>query len=151
MARRRTTGSVRTRESGQWQARLRDPATGRLVSLGTFQTKAKADGVLTFALADQTRGAWVDPSRGRVTVEEYGKRWLADHPRLRPRTYELYEGLLRLHVFPGLGGAEIGKLTPAAVRRWYAGLVAAGQPGPSTIAKSYRLLTPSVPPPSPTR
>ncbi len=140
MARRRTTGSVRKRESGQWQARLRDPATGRLVSLGTFHTKGEADRVLTLALADQARGAWVDPSRGRVTVDEYGKRWLADHPQLRPRTQELYEGLLRLHVFPGLGGVEIGKLTPSAVRRWYSGLVAKGRPGPTTVAKSYRLL-----------
>ena len=46
MTGRRTAGSVRKRASGRWQARLRDPATERMVSLGTFTTKAEANNVL---------------------------------------------------------------------------------------------------------
>jgi hypothetical protein len=63
--------------------------TGRLVGLGTFATKGDADKAL--ALADQTRGGWVDPARGRVTLADYAISWLDDR-RLRPRTQELYEG-----------------------------------------------------------
>lgn len=66
--RRRVSGSVRRRPSGRWQARLRDPLTNALVSLGTFPSKADADRSLALALADQTRGAWVDPRRGETTL-----------------------------------------------------------------------------------
>lgn len=140
MARRRTSGSVRQRPSGRWQARVRDPLTGRLSTLGTFGTKADADRVLALALADQTRGAWIDPSRGRVLVGEYSRSWLSDRPNLRPRTRELYEGLIRLHIVPTLGNVELRKLTPSAVRRWHSGLLKADKPGPPTVAKAYRLL-----------
>jgi len=111
-----------------------------MVALGTFGTKADADRAAALAVADQTRGAWVDPDRGRRTVADYAWAWLAERPKLRPRTRELYEGLLRLHVLPSLGRVELRKLSPVVVRRWYSGLLKAGQPGPSTVAKSYRLL-----------
>lgn len=140
MTRRRTSGSVRQRASGRWQARVRDPLTGRLSTLGTFATKADADRALALAVADQTRGAWVDPSRGRVLLGAYARNWLADRPDLRPRTRELYEGLIRLHIAPTLGNVELRKLTPAAVRRWYSGLLKSGKPGAPTVAKAYRLL-----------
>lgn len=96
---RRVAGSVRRRDSGRWQARIRDPMSGRLVGLGTFATKGGADKALALALADQTRGGWVDPARGRVTLADYASSWLDDR-RLRPRTQELYEGLVRLHIVP---------------------------------------------------
>jgi integrase len=131
---------VRRRSSGKWQARVRDPLTGRLTSLGTFATKADADRVVTLAVADQTRGAWIDPARGRLLVADYATRWLAERAQLRPRTFELYEGLLRLHVLPALGHVELGKVTPSGIRRWHSELLQAGQPGPSTVAKAYRLL-----------
>lgn len=111
-----------------------------MVALGTFRTKADADRAVTVALVSQSRAAWVDPSRGRQLLGDYAWAWLSERPQLRPRTRELYEGLLRLHIVPALGGVELAKLSPSAVRRWYAGLLRAGHPGPSTVAKSYRLL-----------
>ena len=111
-----------------------------MIGLGTFGTKADADRALTLAMADQTRGAWVDPARGRLLVGDYATAWLADRPELRPRTRELYEGLLRLHIVPALGHVELRKLTPSTVRRWHSGLLKAGRPGPPTVAKAYRLL-----------
>jgi integrase len=137
---RRMSGSVRIRPSGRYQARVRDPLTNHLVSLGTYATKADADRALTLAIADQTRGAWVDPARGRQTLAAYSAAWLAEHPKLRPRTRELYEGLLRLHILPTLGGLEMGKITPRMIRSWYSGMIALGRPGRSTVAKAYRLL-----------
>lgn len=140
MAGRRTSGSVRQRSSGRWQARVRDPLTGRMIGLGTLVTKGDADRALTLAWADQTRGAWVDPARGRLSVADYATNWLADRPQLRPRSRELYEGILRLHILPALGHVELRKLTPLAVRRWHSGMLKAGRPGPPTVAKAYRLL-----------
>lgn len=85
-------------------------------------------------------GRWVNPQGGKVTLAVYAKDWLAVRPNLRPRTRELYEGLLRLHISPTLGRSELAKLTPLIVRRWHAGLSGSDGPGPSTVAKSYRLL-----------
>ena len=137
---RRPEGSVRVRSSGRYQARIRDPLANALVSLGTFHTRAEANRVLSIALADQNRGAWVDPARGREELRAYAHAWIADHPGLRPRTRRLYQDLLRLHILPKLGDIDIGKLTPRLVRTWYAGLVSSAGPGQSTAAKAYRLL-----------
>ena len=52
---------------------------------------------------------------------------------------ELYEGQLRLHLLPTFGHVKLGRIGPAMVRSWYAGLLADG-PGASTTAKCYRLL-----------
>src|SRR5205807_6117182 len=118
--------------------RLRDPH-GRLYKR-TFRTKREAERFRATELTDRARGAWVDPRRGKVTVEQYGRQWLARRPDLRPRTKELYEGLLRLHIFPALGQLEIGAVTTQVVRAWRAQMLAAPKPGVSTTEKCYRLL-----------
>lgn len=140
MAGRRTSGSVRQRSSGRWQARVRDPLTGRMVGLGTFERKADADRSLTLAMSDQARGSWVDPARGRLLLGDYATSWLADRPQLRPRTRELYQGFLRLHILPALGPVELGQLSPSIARRWHASMLKAGRPGQPTVSKTYRLL-----------
>jgi len=58
---------------------------------------------------------------------------------LRPRTTELYEGLLNRHLLPHIGAMPLARLTPAAVRRWHAGRLQGGV-GRSTVANAYRLL-----------
>jgi integrase len=105
-----------------------------------FPTKADADRALALAVADQTRGAWIDPSRAKTTLADYATTWLAGHPTLRPRTQRLYADLLRLHILPTLGAVELGRLSPTAVRRWHSALLSSERPGASTVAKAYRLL-----------
>ena len=86
------------------------------------------------------RGSWIDPDAGKVTFEEYSARGLAERPHLRPRTRELYEGELRLHILPALGATELREITPSRIRTWRADMISAGKPGASTIAKCYRLV-----------
>ncbi|MBK5223188.1 MAG: tyrosine-type recombinase/integrase family protein [Acidimicrobiia bacterium] len=81
-----------------------------------------------------------NPASGKVTLRDYATKWLEQRPGLRPRTVELYEGELRLHILPGLGDLELAKITPSKVREWHAGLLRAGKPGPITVSKCYRLL-----------
>lgn len=133
----RESGSVRKLPSGKWQARVHH-SDGTRTPLGTFSTKREADQSLTLATSDQLRGQWIDPRRGQRTFEEYSKLWLEQRP-LRPRTTELYEYLLRLHICPRLGGFELAELTPIIVRQWFSEL-SGGTIGPSTVAKCYRLL-----------
>jgi integrase len=69
----------------------------------------------------------------------YADTWLRDRT-LRPLTRELYDSLLSLHIKPGLGALELGSVTPAKVRKWFAELTRGSYPGASTAAKAYRLL-----------
>lgn len=131
---------MRRRDSGRWQARVRDPLDGRLVSLGTYSTKVEAERALASGLTEQASGGWVRPGAGTPQLEQYANAWLRDRAGLRPRTRELYEGLLRLHILPQLGGLDLSALSPMLVRRWFADLAGGGRPGRPTAAKSYRLL-----------
>lgn len=106
----------------------------------TFRTKRDAQDYLAATRADVSRGHWIDPRAGRITLADYASAWLDQRVNLRPRTKELYAGILRRHIFPTLGHIEIGKIAPVRVRSWHASLAAADRPGSSTVAKSYRLL-----------
>jgi integrase len=106
----------------------------------TFRTKRDAEAYLSTVRADIERGQRVNPIAGRVTLSEYSTKWLDQRPDLRPRTVELYEGELQLHILPMLGELELAKITPAAVREWHSTLLRADRPGNPTVAKCYRLL-----------
>lgn len=121
-----------------YDVRLRTPG-GRPYKK-TFRTKREAELFGAKERTDRYRGAWVDPNAGRFPFEDYANRWLVERPGLRPRTRELYEGLLRLHILPVLGTTNLSALTPAVIRTWYADLDRAKYPGASTTAKAYRLL-----------
>lgn len=139
MGSRSSWGSVRKLPSGRHQARYR--VEGQLVAAPTtFRTKRDAEVYLSTVRADMERGRWVDPAARQVTLREYATRWLELRPGLRPRTVELYESELRLHILPALGDHELTKITPTTVREWHAGVLRAGTPGRSTVAKCYRLL-----------
>lgn len=136
---RRRFGSVRKLPSGRFQARYRDETGVEYAAPETFATKTMASRWLATIETDMLRGHWIEPRSGQVTLRSYADEWLASRPNLRPRTRELYASLLRLHILPGLGAAELGRITPSAVRRWHADLCNSGLGAP-TVAKSYRLL-----------
>ncbi len=64
---------------------------------------------------------------------------MSERAGLRPKTRQLYEGLVRLHIKPGLGQLGLIDITPARVRTWRSGLLRDGL-GEVTVAKAYRLL-----------
>ncbi len=138
----RDFGTVRKLPSGRWQARYHD-ASGRRHAR-SFSSKADASRYLAGARADLDRGNWFDPRAGEITLQNYAEQWIANRRvrgrPLAPRTRERYEGVLRTHILPGLGDVELRQLTVPAVRSWYGQVTASGMPGPSTIAKTYRLL-----------
>ena len=85
---------------------------------------------------------WLDPSAGRVRLADYATAWLKGKVTLAPRTMEIYELQLRLHILPtisddvpALGPVALGEITPDLVRAWYAALVT--QRGKSVAAKAY--------------
>ena len=139
LRRQRDSGALRQLPSGRWQPAILEVGN-TYTSLGTFRTRAEAEKSLAVAIADRHRGSWIDPRDGRVTFEAYSQRWLHERATLRPRTRELYEGLLRLHIVPFFALRELGSITPPMVRQWHAEMSRADRPGPVTVAKCYRLL-----------
>jgi len=139
MATRRRFGRVRKLPSGRYQARYPGPDGVDRAAPQTFERKADADRWLAGMEGELLRGDWSAPEAARVQLGDYAAAWIRERPGLRPRTKQLYEGLLRLHIAPVLGRVPVADLTPAGVRTWRADLLAGGL-GPSTVAKAYRLL-----------
>jgi integrase len=133
--------SINTRRlaSGRivYDVRLRDPS-GRHYKR-TFRSKKEAEAFDAGERTSQSTGTWVDPREGKVVLDEYASTWLKTRVGLRPRTRDLYELTLRLHILPTFGRKEIASITSAMVRAWYAGLFEKGL-AQSTCAKAYRLL-----------
>lgn len=132
--------SVSPREARKgrvYDVRLRGP-DGRAYKR-TFRTRKEATEFEANEIAKRTRGEWIDPAAGRVTIGEFSGEWMSHRADLRPRTRELYDWLLRKHVLPQLRDIRVGKLQPVDVRAWHAELLNRGV-GPVTVAKAYRLL-----------
>jgi Phage integrase, N-terminal SAM-like domain len=113
-------GTVRQRSSGRWQALYF--FDGKTHSAGTFKTKADALVFLSTIDTDLHRGSWIDPKSGKVTLDEYAERWLAQRTELAFRTRELYDYLLELHILPTLGRTTLVNLAPSTIRTWHANL-----------------------------
>lgn len=138
----RQFGSVRKLPSGRWQARYRT-LDGRMVPADqTFATKADATLWLDRVRTEQARGLDLDPTRSRIPLEEFAHQWLEHRVGLSPRTREIYEAQLRLHILPAidpgipaLGRIALCDLTSDLIRRWYRALEQ--QRSPATAAKGY--------------
>ncbi len=140
MAQRRTFGSIRKLPSGKWQASYLDPISReRVPGETTFASKADANRWLSAAELALQRGDILDRTGRSITLAEYSATWLDGKTALRPKTRELYEYLLRLHIVPALGQANLTSITPGAIRSWHNDL-RSGRIGETTSAKVYRLL-----------
>jgi integrase len=80
-------------------------------------TAAEVQEQLLRARSDLLRGLPVAPERQKVA--QYLERWLQDSARIstRPRTFERYCELIRLHVLPMLGHLLLEKLAASDVQR----------------------------------
>ncbi len=136
----RDFGALRELPSGRWQAKYRHPVSNRFVPApDTFATRADGARWLATIQSDLARRSWIDPELGNLSVGAYAETWLSQRV-LRPRTIELYKGLLKRNILPSLGAVALSDLSPSTVRAWHAELSRAGKPGPVTVAKAYRLL-----------
>lgn len=135
----RRFGSIRKRESGRYQVRYRGPDGLMRSAPQTFARKAEAERYLALVEAQMLQGEWTEPAQSKIRLLDYAQTWIEQRPGLRPRTVELYGWLLKRHVAPHLGNAELGKLNTQMIRAWRAKLLAEGVSLTMT-AKAYRLL-----------
>ncbi|MGN6606633.1 MAG: tyrosine-type recombinase/integrase [Jatrophihabitans sp.] len=135
----RRFGSIRRLPSGRWQARYRGEDGLMRPAPITFERRADADRWLAQEELLIANGDWVNPDAGLVALSDYATRWVKERANLRPKTRQLYEGLVRRHINPTLGAMPLVDLSPARIRSWRADLIEAGV-SPTTTAKAYRLL-----------
>jgi|SRR5579859_6012888 len=144
MAKRRF-GRVRALPSGRYQARYQGPDGIDRPAPETFATKKDAEVWLTLKEAEIRRGDWLSPDAGKVPFGQYAASWINDQV-LKPRTVELYRGLLKSHLAPTFGNTDVCDIREGDVRRWRKERLDAGRRrrkrpfGPITVAKAYRLL-----------
>jgi len=119
---------LRGKKQGQgrprWRARYRDPS-GRERSK-SFTRKVDAERFLVAIEDAKLRGAYVDPTAGRVPFAEWAERWERTTATLRPSTRKDYQTLLNNQVLPAFGDLTLAAIDALVVREWVAKLVADG-------------------------
>jgi integrase len=114
----RNEGSVFQRTDGRWCAQLDlGWQNGRRVRKYIYgATAAEVQAQLLKARSDKAYGLPVKVER--QTVAEYLQRWLVEgaKPSTRPRTFERYEQLIRLHIVAEIGKIRLEKLAPSDVQ-----------------------------------
>jgi len=118
-------GSVYQRLDGRWAGAgyvLAADGTRKRVHVYA-DTRKEANDKLNAKLTDSNRGQVVAKD-ATLTVGEYLTGWLHSvaKPRVRPTTFETYEGLVHRFLIPGLGARRLGTLTVKEVRVFLDGL-----------------------------
>ncbi|MDR7450136.1 MAG: site-specific integrase [Armatimonadota bacterium] len=132
MRRGRGEGSVFRRRDGLWvgMVTVGYADTGRRKRRAVYgRTKAEVLEKLVRLRHAALTGTLGDPAR--LTVASYLARWLDDaaRPAIRESTYKTYEGLIRVHVLPRLGGVALARLTPAHIQGLLADMERVGRSG----------------------
>ncbi|MBB5153034.1 tyrosine-type recombinase/integrase [Saccharopolyspora phatthalungensis] len=82
-----------------------------------FDKKAQAERHDATVHADISRGLYIDPSAGKITVAEYSEGWRKEQLH-RDSTADLVERAFRLHINPILGFRALGDLQSSHLRSW---------------------------------
>jgi integrase len=135
----RRFGNIRELPSGRHQIRYPGPDGRMRNGTRTYARKSDADRALTLVESQILTGEWTDPELARVRLKDYAAKWITQRPNLRPRTVGRYKSLLRHHIVPSIGDAELGRISTDMVRTWRAELLEKGT-SVSVAAKAYRLL-----------
>jgi hypothetical protein len=109
------------RRGGSWVVYLR--VRGRQVQKsvadvdygGEKPARSAAELFLANAKAQQIRGEFRQPAR--IRFDAFAAEWLADYARahVRAKTFEGYEGVLRVHVVPHFGHLLLTEITRKAI------------------------------------
>ncbi len=103
-------GTITQRADGRWEARISLPAGKRKTLYG--KTRKDVRDKLAAAQRDLANG--LTPANNRQQLGPFLDQWLETvvRPTLRPRTYESYQSLARVHIKPALGHRPLAKLEP---------------------------------------
>lgn len=128
-------GTLRLRSDGRWEARVlvtrADGRRERRSLLARTQREARAK----LAAAQRAEAGGRPLPQERLTVGAFLAQWLTDavKPRVRPKTFVSYAGIVRVHLEPGLGSVPLARLSPQHVQAFLNHKSAAGL-SPRTVS-----------------
>jgi len=127
----RKTGQIVGRGPRRWLVRVflgrdRESRRRRYLSRTVHGPVRQAQSYLDKVLRDRDLGRRVEGVT--VTLDEFLDRWLdtAAKPKLRDKSYESYESLLRRYIRPVLGGRILSAVTPLDVQGAYQKMIDRG-------------------------
>ena len=122
-------GSIFQRANGRWAAYI--SVDGRRQIL-YGKTRPEVASKLTDAL--KSRDAGIPVIGSKETLGTFLPRWLEAHRhRVRPRVWDRYEQLVRIHALPTLSKVPVAKLTQAHLQSLYAERMGRGGRSPSLV------------------
>lgn len=132
-------GSIYHRASdNKWVGSITLESGKRKVFYGKTQKEVQEK--MKVALYEQQKGM-LPATTTKVTVAQFLKDWLDTTQKydVRPRTYERYEEVVRLHISPILGRHQLQKLTTHHVESFYAKKLEEGL-SPRTVNTFHNVL-----------
>jgi len=111
-------------DDSKWQARYLDP-TGRERSK-TFRRKVDAEKFLVHIEAQMQRTEWINPELSATAFADFAAQWLATRSHLKPKSFEGYESLLRVHILPTFGTTRLDRIDTMGIEAWIAELRSGG-------------------------
>jgi integrase len=113
----RGEGSIYRRKDGGWTAEI--SLEGGKSKFLYGKTRKEVQEKLKKALYEQQQDVLVTGAQQKVG--QFLTHWLEDVHRqnIRPRTYERYEEIVRLHLAPGIGHHQLQKLSPQHLQSFY--------------------------------
>ena len=121
----------------RYRVRYRTPDRRQTDKRG-FRTKREAEDFLSSVEVSKMQGAWVDPTRSKVTVSEWAETWYAAQLQIKPTTRAGYRLYLDKHVLPRWGTVSLVDVGHADVQRWVNTL--AETLAPSTVRQIHLVL-----------
>ena len=126
--------SLDKRPNGTWRARWREYPAGPQRTR-TFPRKLDAEQFLVKTMHDLMTGAYIDPTKGRTTVQEFYEVWSGRQP-WRASSRASVASVFRAHVLPAFGSRPLGSIRRGDVESWAASLPIA----PSTVHLAMQYL-----------
>ena len=110
-------GTITQRKNGTWEAKITLEDGKRKSFYG--KTRKEVQDKLKVALREQQQGTLVTAPQQKL--EDFLNTWLEDTQKhgIRPRAYEKYESVVRLHINPVLGRHFLHKLTPQHIQAFF--------------------------------
>lgn len=146
-------GSVRRLDTGRFQACYMVKGE-RFYAPRTFESKGDATKWLSAIRTDIERNEWINPNVAAREFRGYAIAWFKERATdLRPKTRDLYAGLLDALLLPYLGDTPMKELSPLVVKQWRGKLLrefaersergdmpTRHSTGANRVAQAYRLL-----------
>lgn len=126
-------GTIRQRKDGRWEARFtvgRDPGTGKQIQRSIYgSTQKEVRQKLTQIVAAVDEGTYQSPNK--IKVSEWMKEWMTTFcaGKVKPLTYQSYEGIIKNHIVPAIGAVELQAVKGTHVQRLYNTMTKAGLSG----------------------